>query len=97
MSEAKIKLTRTMLDKYIIDANASVVALALAAWGVDYSKIVGSGVKFEFLADVEVVGGEGRRTWLRFYCTKRGDKRLSIAKIGSFAKAGDEIRITKPK
>ena len=85
MSEAKIKLTRTMLDKYIIDANASVVALALAAWGV------------EFLADVEVVGGETRRTWLRFYCTKRGDKRLSIAKIGSFAVAGDEIRITKPK
>ncbi len=95
MSEAKIKLTRTMLDKYIIDANVSVVAWARAEWGVEYEAL--SANNKHVVACVVTNGEENMVTKVTFYVTKRGDKRLSIAKIGSFAKAGDEIVLTKIK
>lgn len=95
MSEAKIKLTRTMLEKYIIDANVSVVAWARAEWGVEYEAL--SANNKHVVACVVTNGEEKMITAVTFYVTKRGDKRLSIAKISSFAKAGDEIVLTKIK
>jgi len=95
MSEAKIKLTRTMLEKYIIDANVSVVAWARAEWGVEYEVLR---LNNRHVVACAVLNGEERMiTAVTFYVTRRGDKRLSIAKIGSFAKAGDEIVLTKIK
>ena len=95
MSEAKIKLTRTMLDKYIIDANVSVVAWARAEWGVEYEVLR---LNNRPVVACAVLNGEEKMiTAVTFYVTRRGDKRLSIARIGSFAKAGDEIVLTKIK
>ena len=95
MSEAKIKLTRTMLEKYIIDTNVSVVAWARAEWGVEYEVLR---LNNRHVVACAVLNGEEKMiTAVTFYVTKRGDKRLSIAKIGSFAKAGDEIVLTKIK
>tara|TARA_Y100000385_G_scaffold82817_2_gene84832 strand:+ start:3552 stop:3839 length:288 start_codon:yes stop_codon:yes gene_type:complete len=95
MSEARIKLTRTMLEKYIIDANVSVVAWARAEWGVEYEVLR---LNNRHVVACAVLNGEEKMiTAVTFYVTRRGDKRLSIAKIGSFAKAGDEILLTKIK
>ena len=95
MSEAKIKLTRTMLEKYIIDANVSVVAWAREEWGVEYEVLR---LNNRHVVACAVLNGEEKMiTAVTFYVTRRGDKRLSIAKIGSFAKAGDEIVLTKIK
>jgi len=95
MSEAKIKLTRTMLEKYIIDANVSVVAWARAEWGVEYEVLR---LNNRHVVACAVLNGEEKMiTAVTFYVTRRGDKRLSIARIGSFAKAGDEIVLTKIK
>ena len=95
MSEAKITLTRTMLDKYIIDANVSVVAWARAEWGVEYEVLR---LNNRHVVACAVLNGEEKMiTAVTFYVTRRGDKRLSIARIGSFAKAGDEIVLTKIK
>ena len=101
--EAKIKLTKTMLDKSIIDANKTVQQFLTANWqmehdeyaevhenGYDYikpqGKIVFYKVAFE---DSEL------ETEIRFYKTKRGDKRISIKNIKKYADVGDTIIIKK--
>ena len=63
---ATIKLTRTMLDKHIIDANASVRSWALDAYGIDYASLR---EKVEVNAYVN-----GVATKVRFYVTARGDQ-----------------------
>tara|TARA_R100000544_G_scaffold36869_1_gene26152 strand:- start:208 stop:462 length:255 start_codon:yes stop_codon:yes gene_type:complete len=84
-----------MLEKYIIDANVSVVAWARAEWGVEYEVLR---LNNRHVVACAVLNGEEKMiTAVTFYVTRRGDKRLSIAKIGSFAKAGDEIVLTKIK
>ena len=94
--EATIKLTKTMLDKSIIDANKTVQQFLHKHWDDDADNrgydaidpkgsVVFSKVRFDD-SDLE--------TEVRFYKTNRGDKRLSIKNIKKYAKVGDTIRIT---
>lgn len=86
---AVLKLTRTMLEKHIIDANASVRAFAKLL-GIDYDTMKPGEKR---AVDAEFV--EGDATQLMFYRTKnRGDKRFSISGIKAFADPGDTVAIT---
>ena len=90
---AVLKLTRTMLEKHIIDANASVRAFAKLL-GIDYDTMKPGekrAVDAEFYSDVS----DCVATTLCFYRTRnRGDKRFSISSIKSFAGIGDTVAIT---
>ena len=103
MVEAKIKLTKTMLDKSIIDANISVCKFLDHDFGMNYND------KFftEEWYDLEkertmrngffVVGeyADGTEANVKFYrSAKRGDKRISIQKLKQYAEAGDEVILT---
>jgi len=85
---AILKLTRTMLEKHIIDANASVRKFG-ELLGIDYQNIAaGDRVK------IPAKFYEGDITYLCFYKTKRGDKRFSVHGLKANASAGDTIAIT---
>ena len=103
MVEAKIKLTKTMLDKSIIDANKTVCEFLDHDFGMNYND--------EFFTkewyDIEkertmrngffVVGeyADGTEANVKFYrSAKRGDKRISIQKLKQYAEAGDEVILT---
>tara|TARA_R100000995_G_C3481454_1_gene124185 strand:- start:2351 stop:2737 length:387 start_codon:yes stop_codon:yes gene_type:complete len=87
---AIIRLTRTMLEKAIIDANASIRNFSKLC-GVNFDEM-NSGdrqtIKAAFL--------DGTETQLSFYRTKnaRGDRRFSIKGIKQQAKEGDTVAIT---
>ena len=87
--DAKIKLTKTMLDKSIIDANKSVRDFLMEDFGLDYND--------QFFVDRNkfIVTGEyidGTVAKITFYRTgKRGDKRISIQKLKQYADAGNEV------
>ena len=87
--EAKIKLTKTMLDKSIIDANKSVRDFLMEDFGMDYND--------QFFVDRNkfIVTGEyidGTEAKITFYRTgTRGDKRISIQKLKQYADAGNEV------
>ena len=85
---ATIRLTRTMLEKHIIDANESVRRLALLC-GIDYQTI-GAGEKITRAAML----ADGTETAINFYKTKRGDKRVSISKLKHHARPDDLVGIT---
>lgn len=85
---ATIRLTRTMLEKHIIDANESVRRLALLC-GIDYQQI-GAGEKITRAATLP----DGTETAINFYKTKRGDKRVSISKLKHHARPDDLVGIT---
>ena len=89
--EAKIKLTKTMLNKSIIDANKSVREF------LDYV------TELENTYDT-LASGESMRvgalyendspTFVNFYRAKgRGDKRISIQNLRKFAEEGDTIKL----
>ena len=103
MVEAKIKLTKTMLNKSIIDANKTVREFLEQDFGMSYDD------KFftEEWWDVEsqrtershfiVVGeyADGTEADVKFYrSVKRGDKRISIQKLKQYAEVGDEVILT---
>ena len=103
MVEAKIKLTKTMLDKSIIDANKTVCEFLDHDFGMNYND------KFftEEWYDTEkertmrnafsVVGeyADGTEGDVKFYrSAKRGDKRISIQKLKQYAEAGDQVILT---
>ena len=85
---AKLTLTKTMLEKAIIDANASVRQFG-RLFGVVYEDMnAGNRVQLEaeFL--------DGSRTTLSFYKTRnRGDRRFSIRGIKKQAEIGDTIAL----
>ena len=100
--DARIKLTKTMLDKSIIDANKTVQQFLDHDFGMNYDD------KFftEEWWDVEsqrterahfiVVGeyADGTEANVKFYrSVKRGDKRISIQKLKQYADAGNEVRL----
>jgi len=95
MVEATIKLTKTMLDKSIIDANKTVQQFLDKHWedGVDnlgYDAIDPKG--FVIFCNVRFDDSE-LETEIRFYKTNRGDRRLSIKNIKKYADVGDTISI----
>lgn len=84
-----LKLTRTMLDKHIIDANASIQKLALLL-GVDMSELV-AGEKLELVGEYT----DGTPCKIRLYrAATRGDKRVSISGLKQRADAGDDIALS---
>ena len=90
--EATIKLTKTMLDKSIIDANKSVREFLDRDFGMSYDDpFFTEGCKL-------TISGEyldGKRYDIRFYRTgKRKDKRISIQKIKLYADVGDTVVLT---
>lgn len=87
---ALIKLTRTMLEKHIIDANETVRAFALLL-GVDYDKLQ-PGDKVTVPAEFK----DGSATAVTFYRAKtRGDKRVSVKGLNGRSSAGDDLLITQ--
>ena len=83
-----LNLTKTMLDKAIIDANASVRQLA-RLFGVDYDELK-SGEKVQVPSILE----DKTEATVTFYKTARGDRRISIQKIKRIANAGDTLNLT---
>ena len=85
---AEIKVTQTMLDKHIIDANKSVIKL----FGDTYDNLEnGEGIKFdgEYFYDSTI-------SVIRCYKAKtRGDKRISISGLNNHTMAGDVVGIFK--
>ena len=92
MVEAKIKLTKTMLDKSIIDANKTVQQFLTDDFEMSYDDPY-----FVQRGKLSITGeyADGERVDVRFYRSgKRGDKRISIQKLKQYAEAGDEVILT---
>ena len=84
-----LKLTKTMLEKHIIDANASIQKLALLL-GVDMSELV-AGDKVELVGEYT----DGTPCKIRLYrAATRGDKRVSISGLKHRAAAGQDIALS---
>ena len=100
--DARIKLTKTMLDKSIIDANKTVQSFLLEDFGMDYTdkfftEQFYNAEKDRFERNKFTIIGEyidGTESDITFYRSgKRGDKRISIQKLKQYADAGDEVRL----
>jgi len=100
--DAKIKLTKTMLDKSIIDANKTVQSFLFEDFGMDYSdkfftEQYYNSDKDRFERNKFTIVGEyidGTEADITFYRSgKRGDRRISIQKLKQYADAGNEIRL----
>ena len=94
--EATIKLTKTMLDKSIIDANKTVQQFLDKHWEDEadnrgYDAIDPKGCVIFYSVHFD---DSDLKTEIRFYKTNRGDKRLSIKNIKKYAEVGDTVRIT---
>jgi len=101
--EAKIKLTKTMLDKSIIDANKTVQQFLDHNFGMNYDDPFFTKEWYDLDAERTmrnaffVVGeyADGTEANVKFYrSAKRGDKRISIQKLKQYAEAGDEVILT---
>lgn len=101
--EAKIKLTKTMLDKSIIDANKTVQQFLDNDFGMNYDDPffttehvdpdTGKTERSAFFVFGEYI--DGTEVYVRFYrSAKRGDKRISIQKLKQYAEAGDQVILT---
>ena len=100
--DAKIKLTKTMLDKSIIDANKTVQSFLFEDFGMDYSdkfftEQYYNSDKDRFERNKFTIMGEyidGTEADITFYRSgKRGDRRISIQKLKQYADAGNEVRL----
>jgi|TARA_R100001530_G_C4225405_1_gene131173 hypothetical protein len=88
--KAVIKLTKTMLNKCIIDANASVREF-VKTQDVFFDDML-SGSWHVFQAEFK----DGTRTFIKCYRTKnaRADRRISIKRIKAQANVGDTVTFT---
>jgi len=91
MTIPHIKLTETMLNKYIIDAKKDVMdvfEIDVDMWGDEplYSKRYFGG-QYGLLNMDDVL--------IKFYKTARGDKRMSIPKLRKVAEVGDYVWFTQ--
>ena len=103
MVEATIKLTKTMLDKSIIDANKTVQQFLTEDFEMSYDDPYfvqqwynEKTQRFE-RGKLTVTGeyADGERVDVRFYRSgSRADKRISIQKLKQYAEAGDTIVLT---
>ena len=93
MTIPHIKLTDTMLNKYIIDAKKNVLdqfEIDPAFMGSEPLYFVGQYVD-EWIQDRTENKGE---VLIKFYQTARGDKRMSIPKLRKVAEVGDYVWFT---
>ena len=87
--EAKIKLTKTMLDKNIIDANKSVQQFLVEELEHSFDEL-DAGDKMPVPSLYE----DDTPTTVTFYKAKgRGDKRVSIKNLRKFAEEGDTVKL----
>lgn len=85
-----LKITKTMLDKSIIDANQSIRQLA-RLFGVDYDDMQPmERVRIPYISSVSTSESS---TVVTFYKTARGDRRISIQKIKEIAGEGDTLSL----
>ena len=83
--EARIKLTKRMLTKSIMDANKSVQALADE---IDYSyNQIANGDK----VTIDALYEDDTPTEVRLYRRPRGDRLLSVKNLRKFASEGDTL------
>ena len=89
--KAEIKLTKTMLDKAIIDANNSVREF-VKTYGVDFTKM-----KSGDRATLEAKFVDGTETVINLYRTNnaRGDRRISIKGLKAQAEIGNVVSLSK--
>ena len=95
--EAHIKLTKTMLDKAIIDANNSVREF-VKVYGVDFNKMKsGDRATLEARFGSKDKPWSGSETVINLYRTNnaRGDRRISIKGIKAQADVGNVVSIRK--
>ncbi len=101
--EAKIKLTKTMLDKSIIDANKTVQQFLTDDFEMSYDDPYFTQQWYNEKANrfergrLTITGeyADGERVDVRFYRSgTRADKRISIQKLKQYAEAGDEVILT---
>ena len=83
-----LDLTRTMLEKSIIDANESIRRLA-KLFHVDYDEL-----KAGERRKIPALFSTGTESAVTFYRTARGDRRISIQKINKEASAGNTLNLT---
>ena len=96
MMEAKIKLTKTMLDKSIIDANKSVREFLEKELDYTYDKLEAdvSDGKYYHNYWCNALYEDDTPTIVTFYKSRtRGDKRISIKNLRKFAEEGDTVKL----
>ncbi len=81
-------LTKTMLDKSIIDANESIRRLAML-FHVDYDEL-----KAGERRKIPALFSTGTESTVTFYKTARGDRRISIQQINKEAAVGNTLNLT---
>ena len=95
--EAHIKLTKTMLDKAIIDANNSVREF-VKTYGVDFTKMKsGDRATLEARFGSKDEPWSGSATVINLYRTNnaRGDRRISIKGLKAQAEIGNVVSLSK--
>jgi len=96
MMEAKIKLTKTMLDKSIIDANKSVREFLEQELDYTYDKLEAdvSDGKYYHNYWCNALYEDDTPTIVTFYKSRtRGDRRISIKNLRKFAQEGDTVKL----
>ena len=93
--EAKIKLTKTMLDKSIIDANKSVREFLEQELDYAYDKLEADvDGKYYGKYWCHALYEDDTPTIVTFYKSKtRGDRRISIKNLRKFAEEGDTVKL----
>ena len=87
--EAKIKLTKTMLNKSIIDANKSVQEFLIEELLHSFDEL-DAGDKMPVPSLYE----DDTPTIVTFYKSRtRGDRRISIKNLRKFAQEGDTVKL----
>ena len=103
MVEAKIKLTKTMLNKSIIDANKTVCEFLDHDFGMNYNDRFFTEEWYDIEKErtmrnaFSLIGmyADSTEGDVNFYSSaKRGDKRISIQKLKQYAEVGDEVILT---
>ena len=95
--KAEIKLTKTMLDKAIIDANNSVREF-VKVYGVDFNKMKsGDRATLEARFGSKDKPWSGSETVINLYRTNnaRGDRRISIKGLKAQAEIGNVVSLSK--
>ena len=90
--QAVINLKQRMLNKSIIDANASVRKFLAEETVVSYDDIPVGGQNGVL---IPAVFPDGTETKIKFYRRPRGDRQLWIKKLGNHAKDGDTVTISR--
>ena len=93
--EAKIKLTKTMLDKSIIDANKSVREFLEQELDYAYDTLEADvDGKYTHKYWCHALYEDDTPTIVTFYKSRtRGDRRISIKNLRKFAEEGDTVKL----